>query len=72
MITWDKIVKTQDQLKAHSNMAGLNLEHFWGWLSGSLEYFGNKSNIFAINQEDLQAKIHTVLLPIKSSQNPDN
>ena len=25
---------------------GLNLEHFWGWLSGSLEYFGNKSKHF--------------------------
>ena len=56
-----------------------NLEHFWGWLSGLLEYFGNqskhfgnKSKILAIIQEDLQAKIHTVLQPIKSSQNPVN
>ena len=60
-------------------IAGLNLEHFWGWLLGSLEYFGNqskyfgnKSKFFAMNQEDLQAKIHTVLQPIKSSQNPVN
>ena len=40
--------------------AGLNLEHFWGWLSGSLEYFGNQSKYFgnkskflAINQSFL-------------------
>ena len=41
-------------------MTGLNLEHFWGWLSGSLEYFGNqskhfgnKSKFLAINQSFL-------------------
>ena len=68
----------------HMSCPGLNLEHFWGWLSGSVEYFGNQSKhfgnkskffgikIFAINQEDLLAMIHSVLQPIKSSQNPVN